>query len=136
MVIPNFVKAALSGRPLQVFGDGSQSRCFTYVSDVVAALLKLADQESAVGHVFNIGNDHEEISILELAQRVKERTRSTSEISMVPYEKAYEEGFEDMQRRVPDLSKVRSLIGYEPKVHLDEILDRVASYFSTDDTRL
>ena len=135
MVIPNFVKAALAGRPLHVFGDGSQSRCFTYVSDVVGALVKLAYDEAAVGQVFNIGNDHEEITILALARRVKERTRSASEIAVVPYDQAYEEGFEDMQRRVPDLTKIRRLIGYEPKVHLDEILDRVAAYFSSAEGR-
>jgi UDP-glucose 4-epimerase len=136
MVVPNFVKAALSRRPLHVFGDGTQSRCFTYVSDVVAALLQLAEREEAVGQVFNVGNDREEITILDLARRVKERTGSTSEIALVPYDQAYEEGFEDMQRRVPDLSKIRALVGYEPKVHLDEILDRVAAYFSSDDGRL
>ena len=130
MVVPNFVKQALMGHPLTVFGDGTQSRCFTYVSDVVDALVKLADHPDAVGQVFNIGNDHEEISILDLAQRVKARTLSKSPIEMVPYDKAYEEGFEDMPRRVPDLTKVRRLIGYEPKVHLDEILDRVAEYFT------
>jgi UDP-glucose 4-epimerase len=135
MVIPNFVKAALSGRPLHVFGDGAQSRCFTYVSDVVDALLKLADHEEAVGHVFNIGNDREEVSIQDLARRVVERTRSSSEIVTVPYDQAYEEGFEDMQRRVPDLAKLRALTGYEPKVHLDEILDRVIAYFTSDDAR-
>jgi UDP-glucose 4-epimerase len=132
MVIPNFVKAALAGRPLQVFGDGQQSRCFTYVSDVVGVLLKLADHEAAVGQVFNIGNDREEITILELARRVKERTRSGSEIALLPYDQAYEEGFEDMQRRVPDLGKIRGLIGYEPRVHLDEILDRVIAHFTSD----
>lgn len=136
MVIPNFVKAALSGRPLQVFGDGRQSRCFTYVTDVVGALLKLADHEAAVGQVFNIGNDREEVSIRDLAGRVKARTKSTSEIVTVPYDQAYEEGFEDMQRRVPDLAKIRGLIGYEPQVHLDEILDRVAAYFSSDEGRV
>jgi UDP-glucose 4-epimerase len=132
MVVPNFVKQALLAHPITVFGDGGQSRCFTYVTDVVGALVKLADHPAAVGGVFNIGNDSEEITILELARRVKERTRSRSEIALVPYEKAYEEGFEDMPRRVPDLGKVRSLIGYEPQVHLDEILDRVAAYFTSD----
>jgi UDP-glucose 4-epimerase len=136
MVIPNFVKAALAGRPLHVFGDGSQSRCFTYVTDVVDALLKLADSEAAVGQVFNVGNDREEVTILDLARRVKERTRSASEVVLVPYDQAYEEGFEDMQRRVPDLARIHGLIGYEPKVHLDEILDRVAAYFSSDEGRL
>ena len=136
MVIPNFVKQALSGHPITVFGDGLQSRCFTYVSDVVEALVKLAEHPGAVGQVLNIGNDHEEISILELAQRVKARTGSKSPIEMVPYDTAYEEGFEDMPRRVPDLTKIRALLGYEPRVHLDEILDRVAEYFTSDRARV
>ena len=135
MVIPGFVKQALLGHPLTVYGDGTQSRCFTYISDVVGVLLKLADHEGAVGQVLNIGNDQEEITIHDLARRVKERTRSRSEIVMVPYDQAYEEGFEDMPRRVPDLSKVRALTGYEPKVHLDEILDRVIEYFTSDKAR-
>jgi UDP-glucose 4-epimerase len=136
MVIPNFVKQAVMGHPITVYGDGTQSRCFTYVSDVVDALIKLAEHPAAVGQVLNIGNDHEEIGILELAHRVKARTRSKSAIEMVPYDKAYEEGFEDMPRRVPDLSKIRALIGYEPRVHLDEILDRVADYFTSDQARV
>jgi UDP-glucose 4-epimerase len=135
MVIPNFVKQALLGHPLTVFGDGSQSRCFTYVSDVVAQLVKLAEHEGAVGQVFNVGNDREEVTMLDLARRVKTRTRSKSEIVTVPYDKAYEEGFEDMPRRVPDLSKLRALTGYEPKVHLDEILDNVIDYFTSDQAR-
>jgi UDP-glucose 4-epimerase len=126
MVIPNFVKQALAGEPI----------CFTYVSDVVEALVKLAEHPGAVGEVLNIGNDHEEISILELAQRVKARTGSKSAIEMVPYDKAYEEGFEDMPRRVPDLTKIRALLGYEPRVHLDEILDNVAEYFRSDRARV
>ncbi len=136
MVVPNFVKQALLGHPLTVFGDGTQSRCFTYVSDVVGALLGLVDQERAVGQVYNIGNSSEEIAILDLARRVKERTRSKSEIVLVPYAKAYEEGFEDMPRRVPDTSKLKALIGYEPQVHLDEILDRVSAYFTSDKGRV
>jgi len=136
MVVPNFVKQALLGHPITVFGDGSQSRCFTYVTDVVGALVKLADHPGAVGEVFNVGNDSEEVSMLDLARRVKERTRSRSEIELVPYEKAYEEGFEDMPRRVPDLSKVKALVGYEPQVHLDEILDRVAAFFTSDKGRM
>jgi UDP-glucose 4-epimerase len=135
MVIPNFVKQALLGHPLTVFGDGSQSRCFTYIGDVVGALIRLAEHPGAVGEVVNVGNDHEEISMLELARRVKERTGTRSEIVMVPYDRAYEEGFEDMQRRVPDLGKVRSMIGYEPGVHLDDILDRVVAYFTSDQAR-
>jgi len=136
MVIPNFVKQALQGHPITVFGDGTQSRSFTYVSDVVEVLVKLAEHPDAVGQVLNIGNDHEEISILELAQRVKARTGSKSAIEMVPYDEAYEEGFEDMPRRVPDLTKIRRLLGYEPRVHLDEILDRVAQYFTSDRARV
>jgi UDP-glucose 4-epimerase len=136
MVIPNFVKQALRGEPITVFGDGTQSRCFTYVTDVVDALVKLAEHPGAVGQVLNIGNDHEEISILELAQRVKERTGSKSPIEMIPYAEAYEEGFEDMPRRVPDLTKIRTMLGYEPRVHLDEILDRVAEYFTSDRARV
>jgi UDP-glucose 4-epimerase len=132
MVIPNFVRAALQGRPLQVHGDGAQSRCFTYVSDVVGALVRLAEHPEAVGRVFNIGNDTEEIAILELARRVIARTRSKSEIQMVPYDQAYEEGFEDMRRRVPDLTRVRALIDYAPRVQLDEIIERVAEYFTSD----
>jgi UDP-glucose 4-epimerase len=135
MVVPNFVKQALLGHPLSVHGDGAQSRCFTYVSDVVGALIRLAEHESAVGRVFNIGNDREEITILELARRVLARTGSSSEIVMVPYDQAYEEGFEDMRRRVPDLSRLRGLIGYEPQVQLDEIIDRVAAYFTSTDAR-
>jgi UDP-glucose 4-epimerase len=132
MVVPNFIKQALLGHPLTVFGDGSQSRCFTYVSDVVGVLLSLASHEGAVGEVFNVGNDREEVTIRELAERVKARTGSKSEIVTVPYDQAYEEGFEDMRRRVPDLTKVHALVGYEPKVHLDEILDRVIAYFTSD----
>jgi UDP-glucose 4-epimerase len=136
MVIPNFVKQALLSHPLTVYGDGTQTRCFTYVSDVVGQLVTLAEAPAAVGEVWNVGNDQEEVTILELARRVKERTGSRSEIVLVPYDRAYEEGFEDMQRRVPDLSKIRALTGYEPQVPLDGILDRVIGYFTQDATRL
>ena len=136
MVIPNFVKQALLGHPITVYGDGEQSRCFTYVTDVVGALLRLADHEGAVGQVFNIGNDREEVTIRDLARRVKERTKSASKVVTIPYDEAYESGFEDMPRRVPDLAKVRALIGYEPKVHLDEILDHVIAYFTSDKARV
>ena len=135
MVIPNFVKQALLGHPLTVFGDGSQSRCFTYITDVVDALIKLAEHPEAVGQVFNIGNGAEEVTILDLARRVKARAGSRSEIVLVPYDKAYEEGFEDMPRRLPDTGKLRRLIGYEPRVHLDEILDHVIEYFRSDKAR-
>jgi len=136
MVIPSFVKQGLLGNPITVFGDGTQTRCFTYVSDVVAQLVALAQDDRAIGQVYNIGNDREEVTILELARRVKQRTGGRSAIELVPYDRAYEEGFEDMQRRVPDLGKLRALTGYEPKVGLDEILDRVTDYFTSDATRL
>ncbi len=106
------------------------------MTDVVGQLIALAEEERAVGEVWNIGNDREEVTIRELAERVKARTGATSEIVLVPYDRAYEEGFEDMQRRVPDLSKIRGLTGYEPKVSLDGILDRVIGYFTQDATRL
>jgi UDP-glucose 4-epimerase len=124
MVVPNFVRQALSGDPITVFGDGLQSRSFTYVGDAVGALMKLMTYPAAVGQVYNIGNA-EEVSILELAERIKAFTASSSRIVKIPYEQAYEAGFEDMPRRVPDLSKIRAAIGYEPKVGLDEIIRRV-----------
>jgi UDP-glucose 4-epimerase len=136
MVVPNFVKQALGGHPLAVFGDGTQTRSFTYVTDVVGQLIALAEEPRAVGEVFNVGNDREEITILDLARRVVARAVSKSPIELVPYDRAYEEGFEDMHRRVPDLSKIRALTGYEPRVQLDEILDRVIGYFTSDATRL
>jgi UDP-glucose 4-epimerase len=136
MVIPNFVKQALLGHPLKVFGDGTQTRCFTYVTDVVGQLVLLAEEGRAVGEVWNVGNDRDEVTILDLAQRVIRHAGSRSPIELVPYDRAYEEGFEDIHRRVPDLTKIRGLTGYEPKVHLDEILDRVIAYFTSDATRL
>jgi UDP-glucose 4-epimerase len=128
MVLPTFVRQALSGRPITVFGDGSQSRSFTYVGDVVSALIGLACEPRAIGQVFNIGNG-QEIRILELAEKVRAAAGSQSEIVLVPYDQAYEAGFEDMARRVPDITKINRLIGYEPKVHLDEIIARVVDYF-------
>jgi UDP-glucose 4-epimerase len=128
MVIPNFVRQALSGQPITVFGDGAQSRSFTYVGDVVKAMVALIDEPRAVGEVFNIGNGHE-ISIGELAVRIKKMTGSLSPIVSIPYEQAYEAGFEDMPRRVPDIGKIRDLVGYAPTVELDEILARVIEYF-------
>jgi len=127
MVIPTFVKQALAGRPITVYGDGQQSRCFGYVGDVVGALIKLMENKEAVGQVFNIGSNTE-ISILDLARRVKEITRSDSEIVFVPYDEAYEEGFEDMPRRVPDISKVSELVGFRPEMSLDGILESVVDY--------
>lgn len=129
MVIPTLVKQALSGRPLTVYGDGKQTRCFGYVGDVIGALVKLMDHEQAVGQVFNIGSN-EEVSIAELAQRIKELTKSESEIVYIPYDEAYEEGFEDMPRRVPDISKISTLVGFAPSTRLDEILRQVTAYHS------
>lgn len=129
MVIPTFVKQALAGRPITVYGDGKQSRCFGYVGDVVGALVNLMDRNEAVGNVFNIGSN-QEITILQLAERVKELTQSESDIVFVPYDEAYEEGFEDMPRRIPDISKIRKLVGFEPKMDLDGILQSVIDYQS------
>jgi UDP-glucose 4-epimerase len=128
MVIPNFVRQALAGQPITVFGDGTQSRSFTYVGDVVRGLLGLVEEPRAVGEVFNIGHGAE-ISILDLAHKVKAMTGSGSPVQLIPYDQAYEAGFEDMPRRVPDIGKVRQLIGFEPTVSLDEILARVIDYF-------
>lgn len=128
MVIPNFVRQALAGKPITVFGDGQQSRSFTYVGDVVRAMVALIDEPRAIGQVFNIGNGHE-ISIMDLAAKVKAMTGSSSEIVRIPYDQAYEAGFEDMPRRVPDITKVNALVGYKPTVELDEILTRVIEYF-------
>ena len=127
MVIPNFVRQALQGEPITVHGDGTQTRSFTYVGDVVTGLLKLIQEPKAVGQVFNIGNN-EEISILDLAKRVRSLTGSRSEIQLIPYDQAYEAGFEDMPRRVPDLTKINRLIGYKPTLALDDILARVIEH--------
>jgi UDP-glucose 4-epimerase len=128
MVVPTFVRQALAGEPITVFGDGTQSRSFTYVGDVVAALLELMLEPRAIGQVFNLGTS-EEVTIRALAERIKALTGSTSKIEAIPYDQAYEAGFEDMPRRVPDLTKIRALIGYEPKVALDEIIERVVADF-------
>ena len=128
MVLPSFVRQAMSGQPITVFGDGTQSRSFTYVGDVVDCLMKLTLEPKAVGQVFNIGNK-EEVTILRLAEIVREMTGSTSTIEFVPYDKAYEAGFEDMPRRVPDLTKVHKLVGYEPRVQLNEIIAKVIEHY-------
>jgi nucleoside-diphosphate-sugar epimerase len=124
MVLPNFVRQALAGSPITVFGSGQQSRCFCDVRDTVEAILRLLENEQAVGEVINIGND-EEISIEALARFVKERTKSESPITFVPYDQAYEPGFEDMPRRVPSLEKLEKLTGFRPHTPLAEIVDRV-----------
>ncbi len=128
MVIPNFVRQALAGEPITVFGDGKQSRSFTHVADVVTALLRLVNEPKAIGQVINIGNT-EEVSIEHLAGRVRELSSSTSNIKFIPYDEAYESGFEDMPRRVPDLTRIRSLVGFEPRYSLDDILTQVIEYF-------
>ncbi len=128
MVVPRFVQSALLGHPIQVYGDGEQTRCFTYVSDIVEALIGLAHSPQAEGEIFNVGSE-EEISINELAKMVKRLTKSKSTIEHLPYEKAYEKGFEDMRRRVPDLTKIRNLIGFHPKVNLEEMLLKIIDYF-------
>ncbi len=134
MVIPTFVRQALAGEPITVFGDGSQSRSFADVSDVVRGLLALVAEPRAVGEVFNIGNPHE-VTIRELAERVRVLTGSRSPIVFVPYDEAYEAGFEDMPRRVPDITKIRALVGFEPAVPLDEILRRVIAYCQAHEVR-
>jgi UDP-glucose 4-epimerase len=128
MVVPTFVKQAVTARPITIHGDGRQSRCFADVSDVVAALMALMEHPSAVGEVFNVGSS-EEVTVRALAERVKALTGSHSEIICIPYEQAYGEGFEDMPRRVPDISKIGDLIGYRPSKSLDQILQGVIEYF-------
>lgn len=130
MVLPTFVSQALANQPITVFGTGKQSRCFCYVADVVQAALRLVETPAAVGQVINIGSS-EEISIGDLAVRVKSAAGGESEIVLVPYSEAYEEGFDDMQRRVPSLQKIERLIGWHPSIPLDEIIRKVISYFKS-----
>jgi len=127
MVIPNFVEQALSGEDITVFGDGTQSRCFTHVVDAVAALMQLIEHPQAVGEVYNIGSDTE-VTITELAERIKRLTGSASRIVYMPYSEAYEAGFEDMMRRVPDITKIHNLIGFSPQRDLDPILESVIEF--------
>lgn len=127
MVLPTFVRQALAGRPITVYGDGEQSRCFGYVGDVVGGLIAVMDHPDAVGEVFNIGTN-QEVTINELARRVRDISGSESEIHHVPYSEAYEEGFEDMPRRVPDLAKIAALTGYAPVTGLDQIIESVIDF--------
>jgi UDP-glucose 4-epimerase len=127
MVVPRFVKQALMEQPLTVYGDGKQSRCFTHVSDAVEGLVALAEKPEAAGQVFNVGSDFE-ITIEDLARKIKEMTGSASEIKYIPYEDAYERGFEDMARRLPDITKIQQLTGYRPRASLEEILKEVIEY--------
>jgi UDP-glucose 4-epimerase len=128
MVIPRFIKQALSNKPITVFGNGRQSRCFAHVKDAVDAIIKLSQIEEAVGEVINLGSD-EEVTIEALAKKIKELTKSKSDIQYVPYNEAYEEGFEDMMRRVPNLTKIKKLIGYSPKYSLEDIIKDVIGYY-------
>ena len=130
MVVPRFVSAALKNQPLQVYGNGDQIRCFCHVDDAVRALLLVMDSDKAVGNVFNIGNN-QQISILELAKKIIEITGSKSEIVKVPYSEAYPEGFEDMQRRVPDVSKIKNALGWTPQIGLDQIIKDIAAFHSS-----
>jgi len=135
MVIPTFVRQALASRPITVYGTGKQTRCFGYVGDVIGALINLMDNDKALGEVFNIGSN-QEISILDLAKRVKELTNSESEIVFVPYDEAYEEGFEDMPRRIPDIAKVSRLVGFRPEMGLDGILNSVIDFHTGQSARV
>ena len=129
MVVPRFVSAALNNEPLSVYGSGDQIRCFCHVDDAVRALLLVMDSEKAVGEVFNVGNN-QQITIMELAKKVIELTGSSSTIEKIAYEKAYPEGFEDMQRRVPDISKIKQVLGWTPEINLDQIIKDIAAFNS------
>jgi len=132
MVLPNFVKQALDGEPIRVYGNGQQSRCFCDVRDTVEGLIRLMDTDRSIGEVVNVGNT-EEITIEGLAPLVKERTSSSSSIEFVPYDQAYEPGFEDMMRRVPCVDKLQALTGFRPETSLNEIIDRVTAFFREKD---
>jgi len=129
MVIPRFVSAALKGEPLEVYGSGDQIRCFCHIDDAVRALLLVMDSKKTIGEVFNIGNN-QQITIMELAKKVIELTGSNSSIEKIAYEKAYPEGFEDMQRRVPDISKIKQVLGWTPEINLDQIIKDIAVFKS------
>ena len=129
MVVPRFVNAALKNEPLSVYGTGDQIRCFCHVNDAVRALLLIMDSDKAIGEVFNVGNN-QQISIMDLAKKVIEITGSTSSIEKIAYDKAYPEGFEDMQRRVPDISKIKQVLGWSPEINLDQIIKDIAAFNS------
>lgn len=134
MVLPNFVKSALDHAPIQVYGNGKQSRCFCDVRDTVEGLIRLMDTDKSIGEVVNVGNT-QEVSIEDLAKLVKQRTASPSLIEYIPYDKAYEPGFEDMMRRVPSVEKLQALTGFRPQTPLNEIIDRVTAFFREKDSR-
>lgn len=131
MVVPRFVKQALAGNPLTVYGDGTQTRSFTYVGDVVSALVDLSKEKKAIGEIFNIGGP-DEISIINVAKKVIELTKSKSKIEFIPYEKAYASGFEDIQRRVADISKIKRLTGFKPKTKLEDALELIINYYKKE----
>ncbi len=128
MVLPSFVQSALLGKPITVYGDGTQSRSFIHVNDAIGAITRLMDELAAEGEIYNVGNDHE-VTINDLAQKVKEMTGSDSEIEHITYEKAYGPGFEDMERRHPNIKKLRDAIGFEPSYDLETIIQSVIDYF-------
>lgn len=127
MVVPRFVSAALKNEPIQVYGSGDQIRCFCHISDAIRALLLVIDSNKAIGQVFNVGNN-QQISIMDLAKKVIEITGSKSKINKIPYSEAYPEGFEDMQRRVPDISKIKNILGWSPEIALDQIIRDIADF--------
>jgi UDP-glucose 4-epimerase len=129
MVLPRFVKAALNDKPVEVYGSGDQIRCFCHVDDAVRALISIIDSEDTIGEVFNVGNN-QQISIIELAKKVIEITGSKSEVIKIPYSHVYPEGFEDMQRRVPDISKIKQVLGWTPEINLDQIIKDIAAFNS------
>ena len=129
MVVPRFVESALKNEQLSVYGTGDQIRCFCHVADAVTALLLVMDSDKSIGQVFNIGNN-QQISIMDLAKKIIEVTGSKSIIEKVAYKEAYPEGFEDMERRVPDISKIKSVLGWEPKINLDQIIKDIAAFNS------
>lgn len=131
MVVPRFVQAALENRPIEVYGDGQQQRCFANVGDIVQAISALAEAPAALGEVFNIGSN-EEITIYALAERVRQRANSQSEIRLIPYEQAYEAGFEDFRRRIPSLDKIESIIRWQPTTPLDETIDQIIAYYQKE----
>lgn len=135
MVLPNLIEQALSGKPMSVYGSGRQSRCFCSVHDVVSALTRFLERPGAAGKVVNVGTD-EEITILELAERIKQLTGSRSEIQLIPYEQAYGPGFDDMMRRVPDLTRAEELLGWVPKRKLNDIIAEIASTLAPSDERI
>lgn len=132
MVIPRFIESALENKPIEVYGDGNQTRCFGYVKDIVNALVSVSQEKEAEGEIYNLGND-KEISIKDLAVFIKEKLNSNSEIKFIPYDQAYGAGFEDMKKRIPDTSKIKNLIGWEAKTSLGEIITSVAEWFKDND---